>query len=337
MTDTYTCEVKEVSAGGSGSVAFSSPHIIQYPKQYRPVDGKWAALASIIGSMIGKWANADKLSEASDAEDTWKDLNDQLKAKGIEEWGRIVPERLKAEDADTVLDNKADWLCDKGVEEKAYSDKLKDCTDSAFEKLCALLECGYSPDYDGILARASADAAKEFENKEEELCRSLNRYNAAGFACITKDLSLSRASAIVGTTTLARQGALETAWKMNSDIAFKVAQQLESTRSSRALQALQWTQACTAIQTNRYQWHNENGYNSLKLGADLLASAGQNYAWLAESLRKSAELDSGNFGALAALVVALIPQFMTCSFQEPEDCEEKKKDETPSAGGTTTP
>ena len=325
MTDTYTCEVKEVSAGGSGSVAFSSPHIIQYPKQYRPVDGKWAALASIIGSMVGKWANADKLSEASDAESTWKDLNDKLKAKGLDEWNRVAPERILADEADNILNNKADWLCEEGVTEKDYSDKLKPCTDSAYEKLCALLECGYSPDYDGILARASADAAQEFNNKEAELCRTLNRYNAAGVACITKDLAMSKASAIVGATTIARQGALETAWKMNSDIAFKVAQQLESTRTTRAEQALRWTQACTSIQTNRYQWHNQNGYDSLKLGADLLASAGQNYAWLAESLRKSAELDSGNFGALAALVVALIPQFFKCPFQEPEDCEEKKE------------
>ena len=320
MADTYSCDAGGASAGAAGAVAFNSPHIIQYPKQYRPVDGKWAAISSIIGSLVGKWANADKLSEASDAEGKWKLINDDLYTKGKSEWERIAPERAKADAADDILDAKAKWECEVADAEKTNADKLLECADNSFEKLCQLMDCGYQPDYDGILARAKADAEREFVGKSEEMCRSLNRYNALGVACIEKELAMAKMSAVVGATTTARQQALETAWKMNSDLMFKVNSAVESGRLARQSTALSWANACTTIQTNRYNAHNQNGYESLRAGADLLASAGQNYAWLADSLRKSAELDAGNFGALAALVTALLPQFFQCELQEPEDC-----------------
>ena len=107
---------------------------------------------------------------------------------------------------------------------------------------------------------------------------------------------------------------------MNSDLAFKVTQQLESSRLAREQNSLAWVSAGTNIQTNRYNIHNANGYDSLKLGADFLASAGQNFSWLADSLRKSAELDTGNFGALSALLVALIPQFFKCNMEPSDGC-----------------
>ena len=320
MADIHSCDVGENNASGAGSVSVSAPHIIQYPKQYKPVDGKWAAIASLLGGLIGKWANQDKLDEASDAEDTWRDINDKLKAAGENEWTRVAPERALADTADGVLNTRAGLDFDHGDGEKDYADQLKPCTDKGFEKLCALLECGYQPDYDGILARAKADAEKEFAGKSEELCRTLGRYNSYGFACIDRELTTAKMSAVIGATTLARQAALETTWKMNSDLAFKVTQQLESSRLAREQNSLAWVSAGTNIQTNRYNIHNANGYDSLKLGADFLASAGQNFSWLADSLRKSAELDTGNFGALAALLVALIPQFFKCNMEPSDGC-----------------
>ena len=83
---TNTIKVEPVSNSGTNGTCISTPHIVQYPKVPRRDDGKWMALGSIIGGLIGKFANEDKLNAASDAEDVWRDLNDKLKAQGLSEW-----------------------------------------------------------------------------------------------------------------------------------------------------------------------------------------------------------------------------------------------------------
>ena len=60
------------------------------------------------------------------------------------------------------------------------------------------------------------------------------------------------------------------------------------------------------VETNRYTGHTAEAEGSIKTGGDFLSSAGQNYAWLAESLRRSAEKDTGNFSALGALIIPLL-------------------------------
>ena len=47
--------------------------------------------------------------------------------------------------------------------------------------------------------------------------------------------------------------------------------------------------------------------NRKQLGADLMAGAGQNYAYLAESLRRTAKEDVGDWAVLGALLGALLP------------------------------
>lgn len=79
---TNTIKVEPVSNSGTNGTCISSPHIVQYPKVPLRDDGKWMAIGGIIGSLIGKFANEGKLDDASSAEDTWRNLNDQLKGMG---------------------------------------------------------------------------------------------------------------------------------------------------------------------------------------------------------------------------------------------------------------
>jgi hypothetical protein len=56
-------------------------------------------------------------------------------------------------------------------------------------------------------------------------------------------------------------------------------------------------------------------------GGQMVSSAGQNYAWLAESLRRTAQLDSGDFAALGVGLALLLPSFFKdCNYATPDDC-----------------
>ena len=65
----------------------------------------------------------------------------------------------------------------------------------------------------------------------------------------------------------------------------------------------------------------------LKLGLDVLASAGKNYAWLAASLRQTAEKDVGGISALAGLVALAIGYFLC--YDSEDNCDGKSKTSEP--------
>lgn len=307
--DQYQITVEPCNASGTNSTAISSPHIIQYPRQPKRDDGKWMSLGNIIGALIGKFANGDKLDQASDAEDTWEDLNDRLMGRGIQEWDRIQPERDLAKVADDHLADRANKDEGRSSSEWDYSEALRGCTDTLQKKLCDYVACGYQPDYDGILSRARADAQSMASVQLKEACRIANRYNTGMNRMVHSDILRAEMLAVVGATTRAREEERATMWKVNSELLFKGTEQMESMRVRRSELSRTYGQQGIANQSNRYAQHNDNGYKSLQIGSDMLASAGQNFAWLAESLRRSAEKDTGNFAALGALIGVLLPQF----------------------------
>ena len=333
----YTVEIQGCEASGNNTTAISSPHVVQYPRQPKRDDGKWMALGTMLGSIIGKFANGDKLDEASDAEDTWKDLNDKLKEKGLDEWLRVAPERALADAADTTLLNRATTNWTRSETETAYSDQLKACDDKLHELLCQLAQCAYSPDYANIAERAKVDATMAYEQKLKEACRLGNRYNTGINRDVQTSLLSASMGAAIGATTMAREQARLDAFKVRSDLLLRATELFENNRQSRLTTGLQWSNAGTNIQENRYNNHNRNGYDSLKIGADMLASAGQNYAWLAESLRRSAEKDGDAIASLGAMIGILIPLFFgSCSF-ESKDCTAcpKKEPADPTESGET--
>ena len=330
---TNTITVQPVSNSGTNGTCISTPHIVQYPKVPRRDDGKWMAMGSIIGGLIGKFANEDKLNEASDAEDTWKDLNDQLKAKGLEEWLRVPLQRELAAAADDRLKNAATKNWNYEVAEKAYSDSLKECDTALHDRLCALAQCGYIPDYTGILNRARGDAAAMVSAKKAELQRFSSRYNTCKTAAMCADLNNVEITAALSAATVAREAERQAAWKFNWDTLTQATQIIEADRLNRAKLAADYDRVATTVEQFRYTGHTTEAEGALKIGADMLASAGQNYAWLAESLRRSAEKDTGNFASLGALILPLLLSVFgdNCQFTS-KDC-----DCVDTSGSTTPP
>lgn len=317
---TYKVEIQGCTASGNNTTAISSPHVVQYPRQPKRDDGKWMALGTMIGGLIGKFANGDKLDEASDAEDTWRDLNDKLKDAGLQEWTRVAPERALADAADTTLLNRSTTNWARADSETGYADVLTPCDDQLHELLCQLAQCSYSPDYDNIAARAKADAESAYQQKLKEACRLGNRYNTGVNKDVQSSLLAASMGAAVGATTIAREGARLDAFKVRADLLLKTTEMFENHRDNRLKTALAWSNSGTNIQQDRYKLHNDNGYTSLKVGADFLASAGQNYAWLAESLRRSAEKDGDSIASLGAMLGVLLPLFFGGCTMESKDC-----------------
>lgn len=332
--DQYQIEVQPAEAGGVNSTAISSPHIIQYPKQPKRDDGKWMALGNIIGALIGKFANAGKLSDASKAEDNWADLNKQLHDQGNSEWNRVPVERQLATTADDDLRDLAEKDKIRSDTEYGFGESLKPCIETLTAEVCEFARCGYVPDYQGILNRAKADAEIVAASKLAEACRAASRYNVGMSSMVASDIRRAAQLSIVGTAAQLREQERATKWKVDSEIKMKALELTESMRNRRQETSNTISNRHLTNQTQRYTAHNQNGYASLQMGGDLLSSAGQNYAWLAESLRRSAEKDSGNFAALGALIASLfLPQFFSGCGYESKDCS----CETGSGGGGATP
>lgn len=185
----------------------------------------------------------------------------------------------KAKEAEDIWRTMTDLMKDKGIEEfGVHAQMLRTCTDDLWTKLCAFATCGYQPDYDGILTRARADAALATASKRAEICRYQDRYNVAVSGSAFCDLMRTEILATVGAANAARENERQMMWKYNGDL-------LANT-------TIRFEQA--------YQ-------NRIKLGADLMASAGENYAFLAESLRRTAKDDTSDMAAFGSVLGVLLP------------------------------
>ena len=106
----------------------------------------------------------------------------------------------------------------------------------------------------------------------------------------------------------AREDERARAWQINEGLLFKAGELIENQRNGRFGSAATMDKTGINIQQTRYASHNDNYHKLAALGADFLTSAGKNYAWLAESYRKTADKMSGdlaNLGALIAVVLSL--------------------------------
>lgn len=238
----------QADASGANAVALSAPHITQVRVPRRD-DGKWIAIGSVVGSILGKWANKGEIDKAQDAENTWREMTDLMKDAGVEEF-------------------------------TTHAQMLRQCQDSIWQKFCDYVLCGYKPDYAGILRRARADAAMVTMSKKAEAKRHAKRYNVGINANVMCDLLRTEVLATVGAASAARENERQFMWKANTDLVGNAALRFEQAYLGR-----------------------------LDMGAKLISSAGENYAYLAESLRRTAEKNTGSLAALGGLVAALIPLF----------------------------
>jgi len=272
-SDSYAVKVEPCTASGDNAVSISSPHVIQYPRPPRNNSGKWVAFGSLVGAAIGRMANSGKLSEASDAEDKWKQINEKLASKGNTLMSYADTERTRA----ALLDN---------------------CLNKLHEKLCCFAITGYIPDYTGILTRVQADVQQITGQKIAEMCRMADRYHTGINADAQCELQRETIKALVGTVTKAREAERQFAWTTNYKMLSDTTRDLEQHRNGRAMSALTHDQA----------------------GGEFLAGSGKNYAFLADSLRKSAQLDGNAWATLGALVAAALTAFSGCALDDESDC-----------------
>ena len=97
--------IKEVTASGVNSTAVSSPVVFNYPVQPADDTGRMMALASIIGGLFDALLGGDGISQAEDAQNSWKAIVDDMKARGLTELDRVPTECAKLTDFETDLKN----------------------------------------------------------------------------------------------------------------------------------------------------------------------------------------------------------------------------------------
>lgn len=303
---TNTATVGQVEASGPSSVAITQPHIVQYPRPPKRDDGRWLALSTVIGNIIGKLSSQSIVKEARKLEGEWREIMYRMRDRGYAEWERVNPLRDKAKDAMTDLDgrNVKNWT--RADQEFAYQERLKPCIDNMADELCQLADCGYQPDYDGIYARVAADAALAEQQEFDKLCRIVGRYNR-GWECDMRGKLLASTQAlIIGQTNKLREAERQLKWQHDAEIKLKTFETMERARQGRHNTAQSYDKTAIDVRTNQYRFYTADADNSLKMGADLLASSGQNAAWLADSLRKTAKDAMADWGALAAMIGTLL-------------------------------
>lgn len=331
--------IGEGSATSPGATQVNANHIIQYPRQPKMDDGKWIAIGSLLGALLGKMANKNTIDKAKDAEAKWRELNDALYNKGREMWNMMPDEKAEADKADNDLEAHYDWNVGRRDAEAARAMKLDNCSDSLYEKICQFSQCGYTPDYDGIKSRIMADVAQQSKKRREELCKNLNRYSVSQCCGIETAIATSAMSTTVGALYKAREDERARAWQINEGLLFKAAELVEKTRGQRMEFALNIDKTAIGIQQSRYDQHNKNWFQLATLGAEFLSAAGKNFAWLAESYRRTAEKMGDDLAKLGGLIALVLTIWLGKTSGE-NDCggkkEEPKKDEakpTPTPGG----
>lgn len=316
-----TCGVNQAYVGkgeatGPGSTQVNANHIIQYPRQPKMDDGKWIAVASLIGSILGKFADNGTVNKAKNAERDWEKLNKQLHNKGLEIWDRMPKELKEADDADADLKAHHEWNTKQRDAELERALSLDNCNDELHRKVCEFATCGYKPDYDGIKSRIMADVSSQTKKSRLELAKNLNRYSAGQCCGIETSLATASIATAVGALYKAREDERARAWQINEGLIFKATELMERNRTSRAQRASELDKVGVGIQRDRYTAHNANWLDFSKVGADFLSSAGKNYAWLAESYRKTADKMSGDLANLGALIAVVAGAFLNLNANE---------------------
>jgi hypothetical protein len=135
------------------------------------------------------------------------------------------------------------------------------------------------------------------------------------------DLQRSAMLASVMASTKAFEDERQFMWKMNNELIFRATDTIEKHRSNRLADALRTEQLALQLDAQRQATADKNSIEHVTLGGQFLTGAGQNYAWLAESLRRTAQLDGQDFATLGALAGIFLPKlFGGCAFSTPDNC-----------------
>lgn len=303
----------DVKVDGNGNVGlgFNSNHILQFPRQPKRDDGKWIALGSLLGALVGKLASGGIMKQVKAAESKWKDVNDSLFNKGRDVWDKAPEEWGKKIALENGLNDGIDWDKNQRDNEINYGYALNGCNDEIHNLLCEYVKCGYKPDYYGISTRAIASAETTAHKELQEIRKTLNRYSVHQCCDMAIKVSTAKVMAVVGAVSTQREEERRKQWDVNNELRFKAAEMFEKHRQGRVNQALLFDKEHSSNAQWLYDKHNQNFYKLTELGGDFLAAAGKNYGWLADSLRKSAEKDAAGLSSLGAMI-ALIAGMWFC-------------------------
>lgn len=303
-------EKNEVEVSGNGNVGLgvSSNHILQFPRQPQRNDGRWVALGSLIGALLGRLASGSMIEKAKKAEDKWKDANDKLFTMGNDQFSKAPGQWDGMLKADAEVEQDADWNLGARDIEQAYAYKLDNCNDALHDKLCQYVQCGYKPDYYGIAARVVAAAEAATAKECREIKRQLNRYSVDRCCDISVKLATAKVMAVVGAVSKQREDERRKQWEINSELIFKGTDLMEKHRQGRLNDAQNFDKSNADLRKFLYQQRQSNYHTLVKSGGEFLAAAGKNYGWLSDSYRKTAEKDQdmlANLGAMIAVVAAM--------------------------------
>lgn len=211
-------DIGECNVSGTNTTGMNSNYVVQYPKPYRRTDGKWIALATIIGGILGVINNKDEVKKAGDAQDKWQKLTDALGDKGL-------------------------FLLE-------YADKLKECNDTLHERLCALALCGFKMDYGSIVARANIMAQSKVEVERRKLCRAADRYNTGMNAQVNVDLASAGIIAAVTSVNAAVENARVKMFEINYKLIRQTAADFEAAYLGRISLGFQFLNAASESYRN---------------------------------------------------------------------------------------
>lgn len=171
---------------------------------------------------------------------------------------QVAADRAEAEFAklpalDQVVHDSITAMSTLSDEAKAHAEAL--CTDDAFKALCEFTACGYVPDYEGIAARARADAELAAQSAYEDACRTANRYHTHFGQNAAFDVRLQTVQAAISGTAQARELERQFAFKTNHDIRFQHATLLEQTRLNRMNFSLKATETKQNLALRHWEAH----------------------------------------------------------------------------------
>lgn len=314
----------KVESSGNGNVAMgvSSNHILQFPRQPKRDDGKWVAMGSLIGALLGKVTTSSIMDKVKDAEGKWQDINGKLDDKGRDLFNKADPEWQKMLGSETNLEDHGDWNKGNRDFEYDYANALNACNDDIHSKLCQYVNCGYKPDYYGIATRTISTAEAAATKEYRELKKELNRYSSKGCCDIGVRIATAKVMSVVGTVSKLREAERQKQWEVNSKILFDGAELFHKHRRDRLQDAVTFDTKYGSVQEGLYKARNYNYFKLVETGGEFLAAAGRNYGWLASSMRKTAEKDASGVATLGSMIALVIAKFFCSglSFCDDDGC-----------------
>lgn len=304
-------EKNDVKSDGNGNVALgvSSNHVLQFPRQPKRDDGKWVAVGSLLGALLGKIASRGIMKQVAAAESKWKEINDALYNKGKDQWDKAPSEWDKLLKAEADVDADAEWNLQGRDNELNYAYSLDNCNDAIHNKLCAYIQCGYKPDYYGIATRTIATAEAAAAKECREMKKTLNRYAVRTCCDIGIRIATAKVMSVVGTVSKLREAERQKQWEINEKLLHDGAELFEKHRQQRINDAVVFDKQHSDLKKWLYDKRNYNYFKLVELGGEFLAAAGKNYGWLADSLRKSSEKDTGGLASLGSMLAVVAAMF----------------------------